>query len=193
MTDDTRPVKPISRRLRFEILRRDNYTCRYCGAQAPEVPLAVDHVIPRVLGGSDDPSNLVTACRDCNNGKTSTSPDEHIVADVDAKALEWARAVERASEIRRAELERDDTDLRWFHDDWCEFFTTDSDLPIGWENSVTGFFTRGLDREDIARFVLSTVTGPAPARNAFRYFCGCCWRELSDRQEIARRLLEDPQ
>ncbi|MEJ7724319.1 MAG: hypothetical protein WKF64_08445 [Ilumatobacteraceae bacterium] len=41
MTDE----KPISRRLRFEILRRDGHTCRYCGARAPDVPLTVDHVI----------------------------------------------------------------------------------------------------------------------------------------------------
>jgi 5-methylcytosine-specific restriction endonuclease McrA len=39
--------KPIPRRLRFEILRRDGHTCRYCGAQAPDVPLTVDETAHR--------------------------------------------------------------------------------------------------------------------------------------------------
>jgi len=49
------------------IFRRDNYTCQYCGAQ--DVPLTVDHIIPKVLGGSETWENLVTACIDCNNKK----------------------------------------------------------------------------------------------------------------------------
>lgn len=59
----------ISSRLRFEILRRDGYTCQYCGRSAPQVTLEVDHKNPRSNGGSDDPSNLATACWDCNRGK----------------------------------------------------------------------------------------------------------------------------
>ncbi|MYR30536.1 MULTISPECIES: HNH endonuclease [unclassified Streptomyces] len=62
----------VSKRLRYEILRRDKHTCRYCGAHAPDVPLRVDHVLPVALGGSDHPSNLATSCDPCNNGKSST-------------------------------------------------------------------------------------------------------------------------
>ncbi|MGW6578921.1 HNH endonuclease [Streptomyces globisporus] len=62
----------VSKRLRYEILRRDKHACRYCGATAPDVPLRVDHVIPVALGGSDAPENLVAACEPCNSGKTST-------------------------------------------------------------------------------------------------------------------------
>lgn len=39
MSDGTR--KPISKRLRYEILRRDDHQCRYCGATAPHTPLTV--------------------------------------------------------------------------------------------------------------------------------------------------------
>ncbi|WP_075737496.1 HNH endonuclease [Streptomyces acidiscabies] len=62
----------VSKRLRYEILRRDNHTCRYCGASAPDVPLRVDHVTPVALGGTDTPDNLVAACEPCNSGKSST-------------------------------------------------------------------------------------------------------------------------
>ncbi len=75
----------VSKRLRYEILRRDNHTCRYCGAAAPDVPLRVDHVTPVALGGSDKPENLVTSCEPCNSGKSSTIPG--IVAPVRAGVL----------------------------------------------------------------------------------------------------------
>lgn len=58
---------PLS--LRFDILARDGHRCRYCGKQAPETELEVDHIVPRSKGGPDDPFNLVTTCRDCNRGK----------------------------------------------------------------------------------------------------------------------------
>lgn len=34
---------PVSKRLRYEVLRRDSHTCRYCGGAAPDVKLTVDH------------------------------------------------------------------------------------------------------------------------------------------------------
>lgn len=59
--------------VRFSVLKRDGFTCRYCGASAPDVQLHVDHVISRHDGGSDDESNLVAACGRCNIGKSSRS------------------------------------------------------------------------------------------------------------------------
>lgn len=54
---------------RFRILKRDNFTCRYCGRKAPEVPLHVDHAVSLKRGGPNDDHNLVTSCSQCNNGK----------------------------------------------------------------------------------------------------------------------------
>jgi hypothetical protein len=59
----------ISLTQRFDILERDDFTCRFCGRRAPETELEVDHLHPRSKGGSDEPSNLVAACRTCNQGK----------------------------------------------------------------------------------------------------------------------------
>lgn len=90
-------VMAVTKRTRFEVLRRDNHSCRYCGATAPDVKLTVDHVVPLALGGSDEPSNLVAACSACNSGKSSTSPDAAVVADVAADALKWSRAIQAAA------------------------------------------------------------------------------------------------
>ncbi|HDM89668.1 MAG: HNH endonuclease [Candidatus Hydrothermae bacterium] len=56
------------------ILRRDNYTCQYCGTR--EGPMTVDHVIPKRLGGEDSWENLVCACLACNNKKGDRTPEE---------------------------------------------------------------------------------------------------------------------
>jgi len=64
------------KRLRFEILKRDGFRCRYCGATAVSALLHVDHVVPVVEGGLDDPANLVTACADCNLGKSDVQLTE---------------------------------------------------------------------------------------------------------------------
>lgn len=60
----------VSRSLRFKILMRDRFTCRYCGRSAPAVVLQVDHVHPVSRGGTDDPKNLVAACIECNVSKS---------------------------------------------------------------------------------------------------------------------------
>lgn len=59
----------MSLRTRFQVLRRDEFTCQYCGRGSRDVVLHVDHVKPRAAGGSNDPKNLITACSDCNLGK----------------------------------------------------------------------------------------------------------------------------
>jgi 5-methylcytosine-specific restriction endonuclease McrA len=66
--------------VRFSILRRDGFACRTCGLSPEEyAELDVDHRVPVSKGGYLlDPSNLITLCGRCNNGKGTTvlDPDE---------------------------------------------------------------------------------------------------------------------
>lgn len=55
------------------ILKRDRYTCQYCGAKSQ---LTLDHVIPKSRGGEDTWGNLVTSCNPCNNKKANRTPEE---------------------------------------------------------------------------------------------------------------------
>jgi 5-methylcytosine-specific restriction endonuclease McrA len=59
--------RPTVRLTKREVLRRDDFTCQYCGQRSTF--LTVDHVIPRHLGGSESWDNLVTACPLCNHRK----------------------------------------------------------------------------------------------------------------------------
>lgn len=58
-------------KLRFEVFKRDNFSCQYCGRNVIEdnIKIHCDHVIPKSKGGIDIISNLVTACQECNLGK----------------------------------------------------------------------------------------------------------------------------
>ena len=59
---------------RKNILRRDAYKCAYCGRG--DLPLTIDHVIPKSKGGRDTWENLVCACTLCNNKKGDRTPLE---------------------------------------------------------------------------------------------------------------------
>ena len=61
--------KPISKRDRFEIFKRDRFTCHYCGGKPPEVVLHIDHITPVAEGGTNTLDNLITSCQECNLGK----------------------------------------------------------------------------------------------------------------------------
>lgn len=61
----------VTKRNRFKVFDRDDYTCRYCGkTPADGITLEADHVTPRSKGGDDSIENLVTSCFDCNRGKS---------------------------------------------------------------------------------------------------------------------------
>lgn len=70
----------IGKKLRFEVFKRDSFTCQYCGKKAPEVVLHVDHIMAKAEGGDDDLINLITSCADCNLGKGARAlSDESVV------------------------------------------------------------------------------------------------------------------
>ena len=59
----------LTKKLRFEVFKRDSFTCQYCGRSAPDVTLQVDHIDPKANNGTNDILNLITSCFDCNQGK----------------------------------------------------------------------------------------------------------------------------
>lgn len=64
--------EPIPAGLRFAVLHRDGFRCRYCGRGEPDgVKLHLDHLVPVAAGGRSEIDNLVVACQDCNLGKSA--------------------------------------------------------------------------------------------------------------------------
>jgi 5-methylcytosine-specific restriction endonuclease McrA len=103
--------KALSKKIRFEVFKRDGFKCQYCGAAAPDVLLQVDHLSAVKLGGTNDLLNLVTACAGCNGGKGATAlSDSSALAkqhaqlqELNARREQMRMMVEWKSELSRIE------------------------------------------------------------------------------------------
>lgn len=114
----------LSVRTRFEVFKRDDFTCRYCGRKTPRVVLEIDHVIPVSKGGTDDQENLVTSCWECNRGKSDVSLDS-IPADPDLHdrtvlMLEKELQLAEYNAVMERIREREEEDLDDLHSYWDE-------------------------------------------------------------------------
>lgn len=58
------------------IVRRDDYTCQFCGVKLSENSVTIDHVIPKSKGGANSFTNCVTSCFDCNNRKSNLTLEQ---------------------------------------------------------------------------------------------------------------------
>lgn len=183
----------VTKRTRFEVLKRDNFTCRYC--RSVENPLRVDHVTPVALGGTDDPSNLVAACQDCNAGKSSMSPDAQTVADVKAVDMQWAGAIKRVAAARGRQRKKQNAYVHQFAVAWANWHMDYSGdqipRPDGWQGSIRKFYELGVPIEEVLHCVeIACGNNKIVAADTFRYFCGCVWRVVTDMQTAAKELLD---
>jgi hypothetical protein len=124
--------KATSKKLRFEVFKRDYFTCQYCGAQPPAVILVCDHITPVKEGGETTADNLLTACESCNQGKgaellgvISPRPDADLLAlEVQQEIVEidrYQRSLEMLAQKRLA-MANTLQECVWFQAcdlDWC--------------------------------------------------------------------------
>jgi hypothetical protein len=186
-------IMAISKRTRFEVLRRDNHTCRYC--RSIENPLTVDHVLPTTLGGTDNPDNLVACCKDCNAGKSSTSPDQALVADVAADAIRWSRAVQAVALIRSAAREERDAYVNVVGEHWNGWTwgpeSKHFPRPGGWKQTLWRMHELGLPPGEITDAMdIACANNKIDLDDTWRYMCGIAWKRLTAIQEMARQQLE---
>jgi HNH endonuclease len=70
----------LSRHHNHKLFKRDRYTCAYCGSVFLNAEktgeLEREHVLPVSRGGSDCWTNVVSACRPCNQRKAAQTPEE---------------------------------------------------------------------------------------------------------------------
>lgn len=79
--------KAISKKTRFEVFKRDKFTCQYCGRTIPDVVLHIDHIKPVSKGGTNDIMNLITSCSECNLGKGARELSDDSVIKKQQKQL----------------------------------------------------------------------------------------------------------
>lgn len=169
--------KPVSKRVRFEVFKRDDFTCQYCGAHPPAVVLEVDHIIAVANGGTNDEENLITACFDCNRGK-SAIPLSMIPTSLADRAVEIA---ERESQLAgynavlAAQRERIDDQI-W---EIFEYWTGERETTHERYEAVKRFL-KLLPIGEILDAVDATKAGaPLNPKRQFLYFCKVCWNKVN--------------
>ncbi|MCP5245714.1 MAG: HNH endonuclease [Burkholderiales bacterium] len=175
--------KPISKKVRFNIFKRDGFKCQYCGSTPPSVVLEVDHINPVSNGGNNDPINLITACFDCNRGKSNgllNSIPESVVdkSELITEKLEQVKAYERLIKSKKRYEEKQIDEVQNTFNMYFEGYSFNKKfresvrlfvqkLPI---DSVTNAM-------QVACYKFQSSNDP---NRATRYFCGICWREIRD-------------
>lgn len=116
--------KKLGKKIRFEVFKRDAFTCQYCGQSAPQVILEVDHIIPVSKGGDNNLTNLITSCRDCNRGKSNIELSDDTVVVKQQRELEELQErknqLEMMVEWRNGLKELDQSTVKIF----CDEFTS---------------------------------------------------------------------
>jgi hypothetical protein len=96
--------KSTGKKARFEVFKRDNFTCQYCGGRPPESVLVVDHMTPVKLGGTNELINLITSCEPCNQGKAARPLTQiHPRPDADLMYLEVQQEIAELQRFQRSE------------------------------------------------------------------------------------------
>jgi hypothetical protein len=188
----------VSVRTRFEVFKRDRFTCRYCGRHAPDVLVEVDHIIPVAAGGSSEMDNLITACWDCNRGKADRLLEEGSRPVVSQEAVDEVRervaqaeayagliATERrlhdrmVSEINAAWARAFGAKLYEHEDGTYWLFPTDYEqFP---EATSLRTFLRRLPLADILEAVDETAARcERSTYGTCRYFYAICWRRIKN-------------
>jgi len=195
MTDSTcsqaLPRKPkrkragMSKRTRFDIFKRDDFTCQYCGRKPPTVLLQVDHIIPVSHQGKTEPENLITSCAECNIGK-SANPLEQKLSPIMVSAEKEKEKFDQIKEYQAFLTEKAEVMNAWFKGISDEWMRQTGQDPNQWqvgsekENAIRRFLKRIPAEEimDAVRITLDRMRGQKDYQQ-FRYFCAVCWRKVS--------------
>ncbi|QUT07939.1 HNH endonuclease [Sphingobium phenoxybenzoativorans] len=170
--------KAISKTARFEVFKRDGFTCQYCGNHPPHAILEVDHIIAVAAGGENDEDNLVTACFNCNRGKAARSLDlvPQSLASKAAEVAEREAQLAGYNAILNAKRERLEAHV------WrvVEHLTGEAKTSHERFSSIKKFVDilglhEVLDAVDITK-------GRRPHADyaQWKYFCGVCWTKIRE-------------
>lgn len=173
--------KSVSKKLRFEIFKRDSFTCQYCGNTPPKVILEVDHIIPVCEGGENDEDNLVTACFDCNRGKAGNKLDS-IPNQITDKLIIQKEKQDQLAKYHKF-LEEDNARLEALAWDIFDLLKEKNMKGLTAREFVTvKNYLKKLpyfEIEDAMYIAMDKIYYDSPTKR-FKYFCGICRNKIGD-------------
>lgn len=171
--------KSISKKVRFEIFKRDGFTCQYCGAHPPAVILHVDHIHPVAKGGGNEDDNLITSCESCNQGKSDRSLSD-IPQSLQEKAAliiekeEQIKGFKRVMTARRQRIEDECEEVVAVYERFREGFTLNDKARV----TVRMFIEKLGVHEVVAAMERAYTNTKIRDGQEFKYFCGICWNKI---------------
>jgi len=177
--------KPISKKLRFDVFKRDGFQCAYCGAHPSEtVVLEVDHIQPVACGGGDEIDNLVTACFACNRGKRDVplSAIPHSIAEKTELIAEREAQIHAYHEVLAWRRQRRQEELDAVIDIYIAEFGRDE--MTGQRISSIRMFLDRIDVFEVRESMELAVERKQYAHPAFKYFCGICWNKIKNAEGV---------
>jgi CRISPR/Cas system Type II protein with McrA/HNH and RuvC-like nuclease domain len=177
----------VSKKVRFEVFKRDGFQCCYCGKTPPEVILEIDHIDPKSKGGKDGINNLLTACFDCNRGKRDIPLDKAPPKlSENLEVLKWRE--EQLKEYRKyvKKLERQmDKDIDEIDNIFTSYFP-DYSLSEKFKSVSIKNFLNKLPLHEVERamnkacykFTNQYQVNNSSRENSIKYFCGICWGKI---------------
>lgn len=170
--------KGLSKKIRFGVFKRDAFTCQYCGRHPPTVTLEIDHIIPVSKGGVSDDHNLITACFDCNRGKSgellSVVPEG--IVERTARLIEHEEQLRALNRMLTSKRRRQNKQIKKIQDvfeaeyDWV--FTQ------SFEASIRNNFLPMLDQSQLEEAIYKACAKCDSPDAATKYFCGICWNMI---------------
>ena len=169
----------ITKKLRFEVFKRDGFRCAYCGKSPPDVLLEVDHIKPKSKKGKDDINNLLTACFDCNRGKSNIEIDkapQQLVDNLEVLKQKEEQFAEYHKYTQRIER-RINKYIKAVDEAYTENFP-DYQLNTKFKRGTVKKFVKLLEPSDVVDSMHLACSKINDADNAIRYFCGICWNKI---------------
>ena len=168
----------ISKKIRFEVFKRDSFSCVYCGKTPPTVILEVDHIDPKSKGGANDINNLITACFDCNRGKRNIPLDKippRLSDNLDVLKEQEEQIKEYRNFVKKIDRRINSSVAKVTAIYEAAFpKTTFSD---NFKLQVKRFMKMLPEHEVMEAIEIATVRGLDKERS-IKYFCGVCWRKI---------------
>jgi len=169
----------LTKKIRFEVFKRDGFRCQYCGKTPPDVTLEVDHIKPKSRKGSDDINNLTTACFDCNRGKSNILLDN--IPNTLKINLEILKEKERQLKEYNKEIatveRRIQRDIQKIEDLFNTYFDKLS-FADSFRNNSAKKFLNYLPVQEIFEAMNIACNKIDDPHKAIKYFCGICWQKI---------------
>jgi len=170
----------ISKKIRFEVFKRDGFKCAYCGQEPPAVTLEVDHIEPKSKGGKNDINNYVTACFDCNRGKRNI-PLNKIAPQIQQNLEVLKEKEEQLKEYRKfiskieKRINKDIEEINaMYHKQFPKYILSEKFKQVSLK-----YFLNSLPKHEVIESLnIAIMHCPVNETEVIRYFCGVCWRKI---------------